>query len=153
MKKIAFLVGFVFLMASLYPQNVSDFDVQGNDDGTMTIMNYKGTAKDIVIPEKIFNLPVSRLNHAAFQNKGLTSVVIPKTVSKIGNDVFAQNQLVSVTIPESVIFIGNSAFEGNRLTSISLPGNLEYIGNSTFASNQLSSVTLICNYSRKRINN
>jgi hypothetical protein len=40
----------------LFAQNTSDFEIQGNDDGTMTILNYKGLEKDIVIPEKIFNM-------------------------------------------------------------------------------------------------
>jgi len=93
MKKFVFLIVFSLLAVFLFAQNVSDFDVQGNDDGTMTILNYKGTVKDIVIPETIFNMSVTRLKEGSFKNKGLTSVVIPKTVSFIGNETFRQNQM------------------------------------------------------------
>jgi hypothetical protein len=40
MKKFTFLVIFSFLMVALYAQNTSDFEIKGNDDGTMTILNY-----------------------------------------------------------------------------------------------------------------
>ena len=141
-KKVTFLVGFVFFMVSLYAQNTSDFEIQGNDDGTMTILNYKGLAKDIVIPEKIFNMPVSRLREGAFKNKGLTSVVIPNTVTFIGDETFRQNQLVTVTIPQTVEYIGNYAFENNRLTNITIPEKVTTIGNYAFAGNSLVSITI-----------
>jgi hypothetical protein len=142
MKKVTFFVGLVFLMSSLYAQNTSDFEIQGNDDGTMTILNYKGMAKDIVIPEKIFNMSVSRLREGAFKNKGLTSVVIPNTVTFIGDETFRQNQLVTVTIPQTVEYIGNYSFENNRLTNITIPGDVITIGNYAFAGNNLVSITI-----------
>jgi len=142
MKKFGILVIFTLLTVSLFAQNISDFDIQGNDDGTMTILNYKGDTKSIVIPEKIFNMPVTRLVEGSFKNKGLTSVVIPGTLKFIGNNTFQRNQLTSVTIPETVVYIGNNAFDDNRLTSVALPKKLEYIGNAASANNQLASVTI-----------
>jgi hypothetical protein len=142
MKKFTFFAVFVLLTVSLSAQNTSDFEIQGNDDGTMTILNYKGLAKDIVIPEKIFNMPVSRLREGAFKNKGLTSVVIPNTVSFIGEETFRQNQLTAATIPETVEYIGNYAFENNRLATIIIPGKVLTIGNFAFAANRLTSITI-----------
>jgi hypothetical protein len=142
MKRMVFSLGFVFLMGSLYAQIVSDFEIQGNDDGTMTILNYKGLAKDIVIPEKIFNMPVSRLREGAFKNKGLTSVSIPGAVTFIGDETFRQNQLATVTIPQTVEYIGNYAFANNRLANITIPGNVITIGNYAFADNSLASITI-----------
>ena len=139
MKKFVFGMVFTFLMVCLYAQNTSDFEIQGNDDGTMTILNYKGLAKDIVIPEKIFNMPVSRLREGAFKNKGLTSVVIPNTVSFIGDETFRQNQLTTIAIPETVEYIGDYAFSGNRLSSIRIPSKVVVIGASAFSNNQLNS--------------
>jgi hypothetical protein len=142
MKNIVFLAVFCFLLVSLNAQNTSDFEIQGNDDGTMTVLNYKGMTKDIVIPEKIFNMPVSRLREGAFKNKGLTSVVIPNTVSFIGDETFRQNQLTTVIIPETVEYIGNYAFENNRLTTVTIPGRVLTIGNFAFGGNRLTSVTI-----------
>jgi hypothetical protein len=142
MKKFVFGVVFAFLVGSLSAQNVSDFEIQGNDDGTMTILNYKGLAKDIVIPEKIFNMPVSRLREGAFKNKGLTSVVIPNTVSFIGDETFRQNQLTTVNIPETVEYIGNYAFENNQLPTITIPEKVLTIGNFAFGGNRLTSISI-----------
>jgi hypothetical protein len=142
MKKFVFGMVFAFLMVCLYAQNTSDFEIQGNDDGTMTILNYKGMAKDIVIPENIFNMPVTRLREGAFKNKNLTSVVIPNTVSFIGDETFSQNQLSAVTIPQTVEYIGDNAFSSNRLATITIPGNVIVIGAGAFRSNQLSSITI-----------
>ena len=44
MKKLTFLAFFTLLAVTAFAQNISDFDIQGNDDGTMTILNYKGSA-------------------------------------------------------------------------------------------------------------
>jgi hypothetical protein len=141
-KKILFLISFVYLTGSLYSQNTSDFEIQGNDDGTMTILNYKGMVKEVVIPEKIFNMPVTRLREGAFEEKGLTKVTIPSTVTYIGNDTFYKNQLTSVTIPETMEYIGNNAFNSNQLTSVTIPGKVVTIGAGAFRGNRLTSVTI-----------
>jgi hypothetical protein len=142
MKRRMIAAVFTALALSLYAQNVSDFEIQGNDDGTMTILNYKGMAKEIVIPEKIFNMPVSRLREGAFSGKGLTRVTIPKTVTFIGDNTFSDNRLTGVTIPEAVEYIGINAFDTNQLTGITLPEVLEYIGEGAFRNNQLTGVTI-----------
>jgi hypothetical protein len=142
MKKFIFGLVLAFLTVTLFAQNTSDFDIQGNDDGTVTILNYKGLAKDIVIPEKIFNMPVSRLRENAFSGKGLTSIVIPNTVSYIGDSAFSANNLTRVTIPEAVEYIGDSAFYKNSLMSITIPGNVVIIGSRAFSGNKLTSITI-----------
>jgi hypothetical protein len=62
-------------------------------------------AKDIVIPEQIFNMPVTRLREGAFSKKSLTRVTIPATVTFIGDNTFSENQLTNVTISETVEYI------------------------------------------------
>ena len=76
----------------------------------------------------------------AFQNKNLTSVIIPNTVTTIEESAFSNNQLTSVIIPDSVITIGRSAFLGNQLASIVIPNNVTTIEMAAFAGNQLTSV-------------
>jgi hypothetical protein len=142
MKRRMFAIGFTLLAVSLYAQNTSDFEIQGNDDGTMTILNYKGMAKEIVIPETIFNMPVTRLREKAFSQKGLTKVTIPKTITFIGDETFSRNQLTSVTIPEAVEYIGNSAFYNNQLTSVAIPANVTVIGSRAFRENRLTAVSV-----------
>ncbi|MDR2194111.1 MAG: leucine-rich repeat domain-containing protein [Treponema sp.] len=142
MKRRICVAVFTVLAVSLPAQNVSDFEIQGNDDGTMTILNYKGMAKEIVIPEKIFNMPVTRLREGAFSEKGLTSVTIPGTVTFIGDGTFSGNLLTSVTIPETVEYIGNNAFSANRLTDVAIPAKVVTIGSGAFRGNRLTSVRI-----------
>jgi hypothetical protein len=142
MKRKLFAVLLVLMSALAFGQNTSDFEIQGNDDGTMTILNYKGLAKDIVIPEKIFNMPVTRLREGAFKGKELTKVVIPSTVTFIGDETFSTNKLTSVTIPEAVEYIGNSAFSNNQFVTITIPSKVTVIGNSAFQANKLTSINI-----------
>jgi hypothetical protein len=142
MKKFVFGLLFTFLSVFLFAQNTSDFEIKGNDDGTITILDYKGLAKDIVIPEKIFNMPVSRLMKGAFENKGLASVVIPNAISFIDDNTFSKNQLTMVTIPATVEYIGNYAFADNQLVSITIPEKVAIIGDGAFAENRLTSIRI-----------
>ena len=142
MKKIYWGLFFIILSVSLNAQNINDFDVQGNDDSTITILSYRGALKSIVIPDKIFNMPVSRLKEGAFRGKGLTSVTIPETLEYIGNYAFENNQLTNVTIPGNVSRIGNFAFSNNRLTSITIPNSVTVIGNNAFERNAPTNIIL-----------
>lgn len=121
---------------------ISDFDIQGNDDGTMTILNYKGMARNIIIPEKIFNMPVTRIRESAFRQKGLVGVAIPKTVTFIGDGTFYNNQLTAVTLPETLEYIGDSAFANNKLTGVVIPAKVVVIGNKSFYNNSITTITI-----------
>ena len=65
---------------------------------------------DVVIPSNINGKQVVAIATEAFQNKQLTSVIIPNSVTNIYVHAFSSNQLTSVTIPSSVTSIGSSAF-------------------------------------------
>ena len=80
----------------------------------------------------------------AFENKGLTSIIIPNTITTIEESAFYNNQLTSVTIPDSVTTIGGSAFSNNQLTSVefSNPSKLERIEHRAFQNNNISTVSI-----------
>jgi hypothetical protein len=137
-----------------------DFEYEVND-GKITITWYAGKRKDIKIPARIGNLPVTTIGSQAFAKKRLitdkndahlfveiteendiTSVTIPDSVTTIRGRAFAGNQLTSVTIPNSVISIGDYAFAYNQLTSIIIPNSVTTIGCCAFTGNQLTSVTI-----------
>ena len=97
---------------------------------------------DVVIPSNINGKQVVAIATEAFQNKQLTSVIIPNSVTNIYVHAFSENQLTSVTIPTSVTSIGDYAFQSNQLTSITIPSSVTSIGDFAFKSNQLTSVTI-----------
>jgi hypothetical protein len=66
------------------------------------------------IPNNIWGDPVIAIRERAFENNGLTRVVIPNSVTSIGNSAFANNQLASVSMPNSIVSTGANAFTGNR---------------------------------------
>jgi hypothetical protein len=94
---------------------------------TITIIGYGGSSKNVVIPEKLNNLPVVAIGESAFAERQLTSVVIPNSVVEIRGQAFWSNKLTSVAIPNSVVKIGNQAFSGNELTSVVIPSNVKLI--------------------------
>jgi hypothetical protein len=111
-------------------------------NGAVTIIRYWGKLKDITIPGRIKNRPVTAIRDLAFYDDQLTSVTIPNSVTSIGKQAFYQNQLTSVTIGNSVTSIGDSAFSKNQLTSVTIPDSVTSIGDSAFFENQLTSVTI-----------
>jgi hypothetical protein len=108
----------------------------------VVITGYTGSQKEVHIPARIDNMPVTAIGSKAFKDKQLTRVAIPSTVTSIGDSAFYYNKLTNVTIPGSVIFIGESAFSGNKLTSVSMPNSVTSIEKFAFANNKLNSVAI-----------
>jgi len=97
---------------------------------------------DVVIPDRIDSIPVSRIGDAAFTGGVITSVEIPDTVVEVGQTAFGWLGLASVSIPDSVTSIGASAFRGNQLTQLVIPDSVTEVGEGAFAFNPLTSVTI-----------
>lgn len=108
---------------------------------SVTIYDYVGTEKNVTIPSKIENLPVTEIWDFAFYNKGLTGVTIPNTVTDIGFRAFLNNNLTNITLPKSLKNIGGSAFAGNQLKKVVIPANVENMEDFSFAANKIESVT------------
>lgn len=144
----------VFAFVALQPvaaQSVTppdeDFEVVQNKDGkTLTISNYKGSAKNIIIPANLYGLPVTVIGGRAFTDKGLTGVVIPDSVTTIEGSTnagaFEYNRLTNIIIPDSVTTIGMAAFGKNQLTSVTLGKNVTIINAGVFGMNQLTNITI-----------
>ena len=97
---------------------------------------------NVVIPDKIKDKKVVKINDGAFYSGYLTSVVIPNTITTIGNSAFMYNQLSNVVIPLSVTTIGEGAFDTNSLISVTIPSSVTTIENYAFYENDLTSVTI-----------
>ncbi|MDR0708871.1 MAG: leucine-rich repeat protein [Spirochaetaceae bacterium] len=138
--------------------------IQNCDFKNGVIIKYRGTDKDVVIPEKINGEPVTRIGVRAFTKKtnaqdigklhqegepepeelglGLTSIIIPSSVTSIGQEAFFGNRLTGVVIPGSVTSIGPRAFSENPLASVVIPNRVREIGDEAFYGNQFTSVVI-----------
>ncbi len=76
----------------------------------ITIIRYIGDKTDIIIPERIHNLPVTHIGDEAFYDKNLTSIIIPEGVISIGSRAFSSNNLTSTIIPNSITSMEDDAF-------------------------------------------
>ena len=138
-----FLMVFIFSFSTCSRNTLNENDfITTVRNGTTTVIGYKGSTKDVIIPHKINDLSVTVIRDATFKNSQLTSVTIPKTVTEIGNRTFYSNQLTNVTIPNNVTIIGDNAFAENKLTSLTIPKSVTKIGGAAFSNNLLTSVTI-----------
>ena len=104
------------------------------NNGGITITKYYGFGGEVVIPGMIDGLPVTSVGSMAFQNTGLTTLVIPNTMTNIGDRAFQRCiDLSRVAIPYGVATIGAGAFAGCvSLTNVTIPGSVTSIGAGPF---------------------
>jgi len=136
MKKKMFLLIIIMLIIiiPLNAQSEDDFEIRQNADNTLTITGYKGTVRNIVIPDTLYGLKVTIIGRRAFMEKRITSVVIPETVITIQESAFDSNgQLSSVTLNNGLKIIESEAFSLSALTEIVFPDTLTNIGGRAFA--------------------
>lgn len=122
----------------------SDFEFKLSKDGTcIQIKNYKGNAKNLVIPETIQGVPVEVIGGFS-GNKKIKSVVIPSSVKVIKEYAFIGcESLEKVTLPEELFFIAKYAFKDCKsLEMVTLPEKLFVIEEDAFRNTGLTSVTL-----------
>jgi BspA type Leucine rich repeat region (6 copies) len=110
-------------------------------NGTVTITGYSGIAFTLVIPSTLNGYPITSIGDNAFENLGLTSVIISPGVINIGNSVFyLDGYLSNVVIPNTVTSIGSDVFTGcSGLTSITIPNSVTNVESSAFNDNHLTS--------------
>ncbi len=140
---IIMLILSVIYLPAQHLLTIADVDFEAS---TGTIKDFKGTAKDIIIPESFVvdgnTVEVSTIGKDAFRDKQLISVTIPNSVTTIGNHAFSFNKLTTVIIPNRVKTIGQSAFSVNKLLSVTIRNGVKNIGDFAFGDNLLTTVTI-----------
>lgn len=124
----------------VFDQRNGRIDGYYNNEGNDT--NNPACPKSIAIPSKIGRVEVTAIAFAAFNQKGLTTVIIPPTVTTIGLNAFFWNELIEVEIPSSVETIGAGAFAGNKLTEIEIPSGVTTIDDAAFSGNKLAKIEI-----------
>ena len=105
-----------------------------NTDGGYMICKYQGDSGNVVIPSKIDGVSVTAIGQYAFNEKNITSLVIPNGVRTIEEGAFYYcKKLAQVTLPDSLTAIRDSAFyQCESLTSVVLPDTLSELGAYAF---------------------
>ncbi|MDE6382977.1 MAG: leucine-rich repeat domain-containing protein [Paramuribaculum sp.] len=88
---------------------------------------------------------ITSIGSSAFEETGLTSVIIPQAVHNIGHQAFdGCRSLASVSLPDSLIYIGEYAFSDcTALTSITIPNTVTTLSEGAFdGCSALTSVTI-----------
>ena len=115
--------------------------LSSDDNTTCELIDYEGTAEDLVIPETIDGLTVTGIASVrnTDENFGFQKLDSIKSLTIIPSltclpDVFENcKNLEKVTLPDSITQIADYAFFGcSSLTEVKLPENLKYIGEGTF---------------------
>jgi hypothetical protein len=151
-KGIMVILSLLFLTRYVFGQSEDDFDITQNSKGTITIIGYRGTAKQVVIPERIEGIRVTEIGRQAFYRKQLTSITIPNSITVIGEGAFRENPLISIIIPNSVISIGDWAFWGawddthnkplGTITNVIIGTSVTSIGYRAFENNSLTNLII-----------
>lgn len=101
-------------------------DYAAEEDGTVRIRRYTGTAESLKLPATLEGKPVTVIDSYAFAyREKLKSVTLPEGLVRIGGSAFAEcPDLESVYVPASVTKIGEYAFDQcYQLTIIVEPGS------------------------------
>ena len=98
------------------------FTYEANDDETLSILAYNGSATNVTVPLEIAGLETVTLQNEAFKGK---------------------NEVVSVTLPNTLISIGGNCFSGcGSLEKITIPSSVEEISETAFA--ECENLTIYC---------
>ena len=112
----------------------TDFEYGFSHEGGISIREYIGSDKTVVIPSKIDGQAVTMIAGGAFVGTSIESLVIPDSVKfVVARAFYGCDQLKTVDFGDGIIEIQEEAFrECTALESIILPKNLETIGDGAF---------------------
>ena len=113
---------------------VNHFDYSLNNTSAI-ITKGKNLSNEVVVPEFINNLPVTKIDDNAFLNcEGITKITLPVSIEELGSSCFKGcTSLIEIEGTSNLSIIKDSTFEGCRNLSI-FPdlSNVTAIGNNAF---------------------
>jgi hypothetical protein len=85
------------------------------DNGEITITGYIGLSDSVRVPDKINDIPVSKIVSFGVKKSMLKTIIIPEGVISIGDEAFGGNpkgnETKTITLPSSVSSLGFFAFQ------------------------------------------
>ncbi|MDE5823374.1 MAG: leucine-rich repeat domain-containing protein, partial [Lachnospiraceae bacterium] len=112
------------------------------EGGTLTITNYKGTAIEVIVPERIGKSVVTAIGKAAFTGQTYMKAEDRRRLSvtdrfnpRVTDEQIELHQgITKIVLPETIQYIGAGAFDKMRsLKEIHIPKGVKEIGCSAFS--------------------
>lgn len=99
---------------------------------------------DLVIPDKIKNIPVTAVLDYAFEGSRFETIKLPNNLKYIGQYAFSDNKIKNIEIPKTVFIIDDFAFDLNTYLTgdLIIPDNTLYVGKFAFSTADFKSITL-----------
>lgn len=127
-------------MADLCNIGESDYEIVKEGDYEIykfpcynTIVKYSGDLNNVLVPEKIEDLRVTKFAADLFKDSSLKKIVLPKYLSLLTENLFMNSQLEEIVFNKKLKGISKKAFFGcEKLIQVKLPNSLIYIGRSAF---------------------
>ena len=98
--------------------------------------------ENLVIPNTIDGVNVTRISDYAFKDKQLKSVKFTGQIDSIGTGAFQNNKITSVNIPSSITTISASAFMNNLIDTVILPNDITEVSYDAFRNNPITNLSL-----------
>lgn len=90
----------VYAAGNHHTEGYFEYSISGD---SVTIESYFGSESEVVIPDHIAALPVTKIENAAFADAGtVTKITIPDTVTEIGDNVFDDMKQLKEVVVQSV---------------------------------------------------
>lgn len=144
MKKIIvlatiFVALIIFFVFGLISDKVTDAKCFKFDSNSGLVTGYDDKCgSTVVIPSKIDNVKVIKIDNYAFRDKDLTKVVLPSTMKEIGIGAFYNNKITTLKLNNGLEVINALSFSQNKIGKLVIPSSVKLIGNEAFNGNELS---------------
>lgn len=111
---------------------------------SVMISGYTGNDSDLIIPDTIDELPVTRIYDGVFKDKKFNSVTFPSQLVTIGKEAFYNCRINEVPIfPDTLTTVGESAFDCcNFIGELHLPKNLIKLEKYAFSRNSSTKIVV-----------
>lgn len=107
---------FTLIGTAVSAETSGDFEYSVLDNGTVSIIEYTGSATDLTVPSELGGYTVTAIGSWAFANcTSLESITIPNTVTTIGSDAFYNTGYYNnrSNWEDNVLYIGEYLIVGN----------------------------------------